>query len=56
MVSHLEKIKKRWKQYTEDLYRRDKRMADSFEEESYDEEPAVLDSEVKAVLKALGRN
>ena len=45
-----------WKKYTEDLYRRYKRMTNSFEEESWDEEPAILESEVKAALKALGRN
>ena len=28
-------------------------MTDSFEEESYDSEPAVLESEVKAARKAL---
>ena len=33
------KVKERGKQYSEDLYRRDKRMIDSFEEDSYEEEP-----------------
>ena len=42
--------------YSTDLYRRDKRMTDSFEEESKDEEPAVPESEMKAALKPLGRN
>ena len=32
-LSDQEKIKKRWKHYAEDLYRRDERMTDSFEEE-----------------------
>lgn len=31
-------------------------MADAFEKGCYDEEPAILDSEVKTVLKALERN
>ena len=32
------KEKGRWKRHTEDLYRRDKRMTDSFGEDSYEEE------------------
>lgn len=35
-----EKIKVRWKQYTERLYRSDNRMTDIFEEDSHDEKPA----------------
>ena len=31
-------------------------MADSFKEESYDEDFASLESEVSTALKALGRN
>ena len=31
-------------------------MTGSFRDESHDEEPAVLESEVKGSLKALGRN
>ena len=31
-------------------------MTDSFEEESYDEEPAILESEVKTTQKAHRRN
>lgn len=52
-VTVMEKMKGRCKQYNEGLYRRDKRKSDSFEQESYDEELTVLESEVKAVRKAL---
>ena len=55
-LSDQEKIKGKWKQYTENLYRRDKRMTDTFEEDSYEEEPVILESEVQAPLKVLGRN
>ena len=54
--SDQEKIKKRWKQYTEALDRREKWMTCSFEENSYEEELIILESEVKAALKVLGRN
>ncbi|XP_061493563.1 uncharacterized protein LOC133389608, partial [Rhineura floridana] len=51
-----DEIKGRWKQYTEELYKRDIRMTDSFTEEPYDEEPEILECKVKAALKILGRN
>ena len=55
-LSDQEKIKGRWKQYTEALDRREKWMTCSFEENSYEEELIILESEVKAALKVLGRN
>lgn len=55
-LSDQEKIKGRWERYTDDLYRRDKRMIDSFEEDSYEEELIILESEAKAALKVLGGN
>lgn len=36
--------------------RRDRRMTDNSEEDSYEEEPATLESQMKAALKILGRN
>ena len=44
------------KKYTEDLYRRDKRKTESFEEESEDKEHEVLESEMKAALKGVEIN
>lgn len=55
-LSDQEKIKGRWKRYCENLYRRDKRMTDTFEQVSFEEEPVILENEVKAALKVLGRN
>lgn len=50
------KIKGRWKQNPGNLYRRDKRMTDTLKEESSEEEPEILESEVKTALKVWGRN
>lgn len=50
-----EKTKERWKQNPEKLYRRDKKMTDTFEDYQ-EEEDEILEREVKAVLKVLGRN
>lgn len=48
--------KGRWKECTENLYKRDKNMADTFEGASYEEEFVILEIEVKAALKLFGRN
>ncbi|KAF7240629.1 Ankyrin repeat and BTB/POZ domain-containing protein BTBD11 [Varanus komodoensis] len=56
ILSDQKKLKRKWKQYTEELYGRDKRMADFLEEESYEEDHAVLESQVKAALIAPGPN
>lgn len=37
------------------LHRRDKKMTDTFEGDSYEEESIILESKVKAALKVLGR-
>ena len=55
-LSDDEKIKGRWKQHTEGLQRRHKGLTESFEEDSEEEEPITLESEVKAALKVLGGN
>lgn len=51
-------MKGKQKQYagTENLYRRGSRMTDSFKEGFCEEEPVILESEVKAAVKVLGRN
>ena len=51
-----EKIKGRWRQSTENLYRRDKRTRHTLEEDSDEETPVIREAEVKAALKILGRN
>lgn len=55
-LSDQEKIKGRQKQYIKNLHKKDKRMADIFEEDSSEEGPIILESQVKASLKVLGRN
>lgn len=54
-LSDQKKTKVRWKQYNENLYRRDERMTGTFEQDYYEEEPVILENEVKAALKVLGR-
>ena len=47
-----EKTKRRWKQDSELLFKkRGKRMTDTFEEDSYEEETDFLKCEVKSSLK-----
>ena len=47
VVSEENYIKKRWQQYTENLYRRDPNINDIFNENLYEDELDVLESEVK---------
>lgn len=49
-------FKKILEQYTGELYRRDERMTDSFKEEMFEEEPIILESEVKTAQRATRRN
>lgn len=53
-LSDQKKIKVRWKQYNENLYRRDERMTETFDQDYYEEEPVILENEVRAALKVLG--
>ena len=41
----------RWKQYTEELYRRDPKFTDTFPETRYEDEPHILEIEVKDAIK-----
>ena len=43
VVSEENDIKKRWQQYTENLYRRDPKINDIFNENLYEDEPGVLE-------------
>ena len=40
-----------WQQYTEELYRRDPNATDSFNENIYEDEPEVMETEVKEALR-----
>jgi len=46
-------VKRRWKEYTKNLYRRDKTMSTKFTETEYVQEPQVLESEVRSALHEL---
>ena len=41
----------RWQQYTEELYRRDPKIIDTFPETRYEDEPHILETEVKDAIK-----
>ena len=51
VVSEEKDIKKRWQQYTENLYRRDSNISAIFNENLYEDEPDVLEIEVKEALR-----
>ena len=44
-------VKERWQQYTEELYRRDPNATDSFNENIHEDEPEVMEIEVKEALR-----
>lgn len=52
-LSDHEKIKGKWKWYTENLHRRDKRMTDISEEDSCQEQLIILESE--NCLESIGK-
>jgi hypothetical protein len=54
-VEHIEKsnIIKRWKEYAEELCQRDTNLATSFQEITYQQEPLVMESEVRKALQGL---
>ena len=51
VVSEENDIKKRWQQYTENIYRRDPKINDIFNENLYEDEPGVLEIEVKEAIQ-----
>ena len=51
MVTEGKEVKEIWQQYTEELYRRDPNPTDSFNENIYEDEPEVMEIEVKAALR-----
>ena len=51
VVSEEKDIKKRWQQYTENLYRRDPNINDIFNKNLYEEKPDVLEIEVKEAIR-----
>ena len=51
VVSEEKDIKKRWQQYTENIYRRYHNINDIFNENLYEDEPDVLEIEVKEAIR-----
>ena len=51
VVTEDKEVKERWQQYTEGLYRRDPNVNDTFIETVYEDEPEVLESEIKDALR-----
>jgi hypothetical protein len=43
--------KERWREYTEELYRKDENMKEDFEAEEYEREPDILESEVRKAMR-----
>ena len=46
-------IKDRWKEYTENLYKKDKRITESFQEREYVREPSVSHAEVRKAINEI---
>ncbi|XP_062826487.1 uncharacterized protein LOC134296190 [Anolis carolinensis] len=55
-LTEAEEIKKRWREYTEDLYRKDNNIEDSFDGVVSELEPDILRSEVEWVLRSIANN
>ena len=51
VVTEEKEVKEIWQQYTEELYRRDPNVTDSFNENIYEDEPEVMETEVKEALR-----
>ena len=52
-LTEAEDIKKRWQEYTEELYKKDLHDADNHNDVTIHQEPAILECEVRWALKAL---
>ena len=51
VVTEGKDVTEMWQQYTEELYRRDPNATDSFNENIYEDEPEVMEIEVKEALR-----
>ena len=47
VVTEGKEVKEMWQQYTEELYRKDPNATDSFNENIYEDEPEVMEIELK---------
>ena len=57
-MEYIEKdnIIRRWKEYTEELYKRDPNVSIEFQEKTYTQEPLVMESEVRKALQEIAGN
>uniref|UniRef100_A0A803T5C1 ribonuclease H n=1 Tax=Anolis carolinensis TaxID=28377 RepID=A0A803T5C1_ANOCA len=55
-LTEVEEIKKRWREYTDDLYRKDNNIEDSFDGVVNELEPDILRSEVEWALRSIANN
>uniref|UniRef100_A0A803U173 ribonuclease H n=1 Tax=Anolis carolinensis TaxID=28377 RepID=A0A803U173_ANOCA len=55
-LTEAEEIKKRWREYTEDLYRRDTNTEDSFDGVVNELQPDILRSEIEWALRSTANN
>ena len=55
-LTEAEDIKKRWQQYTEELYRKDLHDPDNHDGVSTHLEPVILECEVKWALESIAMN
>ena len=56
LITEAAQIKRRWKEYTEDLYKKDKDNAqDTMAEVAYAQEPMIMECEVRSALRSLPR-
>ena len=55
-LTEAEDIKKRWQEYTEDLYKKDLHDADNYDDVIIHLEPDILECEVKWALESITMN
>ena len=55
-LKEAEDIKKRWQEYTEELYKKDLQGPDNYNDVITDQEPDILECEVKRALESITTN
>ncbi|KAG1680289.1 Craniofacial development protein 2 [Nymphon striatum] len=53
ILTEAEEVQRRWKEYTEELYLKDTTISDEFEQHFFEDEPQILESEVRWAMKAV---
>ena len=52
-LTEAQDIKERWKEYTYELYRKENSIHSTYKPADYQDEPDILESEVRAAIKSL---